>query len=368
MEPRTAAAPAAREHRFPRFSLGTVVVAGSMGALAMLGGLTATGALGSPDGATTTVGDGAATSGTLERSLELPDGVVPVRVSDGVSTTFGTGLVINAGGDVVTTLDTSGVAGAAPGSTGTATAAIGAGATTWASVVVVGTDIATGLSVLHPVRTARLTGDPLIGSPRTSAARLGTVVDMVRPGVAAIGAGFVTDGAARITSTNTCLDDAEPRRAGLLTLTSPRPTGPSEVGVDAAGAVTALVLPDDPNPEDEMYYGVPADLALRIGRQIETSGRANHGRLDAALTAHDGTVTVADVDPTSSLFQRGDELLAVDGRQVHSSDDVDGALLGSGTRASVGVVVRRDNRQIPLDVPVLGATDAPVLVSSTTLP
>ena len=63
----------------------------------------------------------------------------------------------------------------------------------------------------------------------------------------------------------------------------------------------------------------------------------------------------------------GDELLSVDGRMVHTNDDVLGALLGVSPGTEVNVVVRRDNRQRSVDADVVARIGDPV-VTTTTLP
>ena len=123
--PTIAPTPHRAEHRPHRFSLGTVVVASSLGALAMFGTLAATGLVGGtattpqaerPSGIT-----GAATDATASYTTTSPPGVVSVRLSSASTTTFGAGIVFNSSGDVVTTLratDPSGAAGRSVGQSG----------------------------------------------------------------------------------------------------------------------------------------------------------------------------------------------------------------------------------------------------------
>ena len=362
-----------RTQRGHRFSLGTVVVAGSLGALAMFGTLAAMGLIsGTAPSASTDEATATLTSGTVAAhpglTTTVPDGVVSVRLTSAVATTFGAGLVINAAGDVVTTLRATGPDGTPAGSI-----SIEAGGTTWTSATVVGTDPATGLTVLEPAPTRSSARSASNSSTASSAAvaspSLGQNVAMVRPGPAAVGARYSGATTTRITSINACVTDAQASFVGLLTLTSSRPTGETEIAVDpASGAVTALVLPVDDNLEDEMAYAVPADLALGVGRQIAVHGRAEHGRLDAVLAAvTDDVVVVAGTISTGSTSLRvGDELLSIDGRPVHNVNDVTGALLGSTSGDTVSVVVRRDNRRQPLEAVVV-PMDGPA-ASTTTLP
>ena len=130
--------------------------------------------------------------------------------------------------------------------------------------------------------------------------------------------------------------------------------------------MTALVVPVDDNPEDEMAYAVPADLAMAVGRQIEATGSARHGTLAADLlqSPTDGLVVTA---TRSAELAVGDELLSVDGRMVHTNDDVLGALLGVSPGTEVNVVVRRDNRQRSVDADVVARIGDPV-ATTTTLP
>ena len=68
---------------------------------------------------------------------------------------------------------------------------------------------------------------------------LGQSVDLVRPGLGAIGARFRSGTATRITSTNATIGTSGTSFVGLLTLTSPRPATSAEVGVDSTtGDVT----------------------------------------------------------------------------------------------------------------------------------
>lgn len=363
--PPLVSAPQRTEHRPHRFSLGTVVVASSLGALAMFGTLAATGLVGGvatdPEGGRPSGIIGAATDVATASTTTPPPGVVSVRVSSAESTTFGAGIVFNSAGDIVTTLPTTDLDGSP---TGTVSVEIGDSA--WGEATVVGADAQTGLTVLHPIATGNRT-TTLVPSATVGAPSLGQAVDLVRPGLGAIGARFRSGTATRITSTNATLGSPGTAMIGLLTLTSARPATATEVGVDrATGDVTALVVPADDNPEDEMSYAVPADLAITIGRQIEATGAARHGALDADLVESptDGLVITA---ARSTSLVVGDELLSVDGRTVHTNDDVLGVLLGTPPGDAVTVVVRRDNRQRSVNVDVAARIGDP-LATTTTLP
>ncbi len=365
--PTIAPTPHRAEHRPHRFSLGTVVVASSLGALAMFGTLAATGLVGGtattpqaerPSGIT-----GAVTDATASYTTTSPPGVVSVRLSSASTTTFGAGIVFNSSGDVVTTLRATD-----PSGTPTGTVSVEVGDSAWGEATIVGSDPVTGLTVLHPTATATAPHDAaLVRSATVATPSLGQSVDLVRPGLGAIGARFRSGTATRITSTNATIGTSGTSFVGLLTLTSPRPATSAEVGVDSTtGDVTALVVPVDDNPEDEMAYAVPADLAIAIGRQIEATGSARHGTLAADLlqSPTDGLVVTA---TRSSELAVGDELLSVDGRMVHTNDDVLGALLGVSPGTEVNVVVRRDNRQRSVDADVVARIGDPI-ATTTTLP
>ena len=329
---------------------------GTLAATGLVGGTATTPQAERPSGIT-----GAATDATASYTTTSPPGVVSVRLSSASTTTFGAGIVFNSSGDVVTTLRATD-----PSGTPTGTVSVEVGDSAWGEATIVGSDPVTGLTVLHPTATAPHDA-ALVRSATVATPSLGQSVDLVRPGLEAIGARFRSGTATRITSTNATIGTSGTSFVGLLTLTSPRPATSAEVGVDSTtGDVTALVVPVDDNPEDEMAYAVPADLAIAIGRQIEATGSARHGTLAADLlqSPTDGLVVTA---TRSSELAVGDELLSVDGRMVHTNDDVLGALLGVLPGTEVNVVVRRDNRQRSVDADVVARIGDPI-ATTTTLP
>lgn len=360
------AAPTARdEHRPHRFSLGTVVVAGSLGALAMFGSLTAAGLVGGvapaprSDDAGSALADTAVAESVVPSTSTAPPGVVSVRLTDESGTSVGAGLVFNTAGDIVTTLPTS---------TTRVTVAVEVGDATWADATVLGSDPVTGLTVVRPpaaaVASARRSG---VARSSITAPELGQTIDLVRPGPEAVATRLRTGTATRITSISSTLRTATVAYSGLLTLTSERPGGPIEVGVDrATGAVNALVLPVDDDPDDEMTYAVPARLAMEVGRDIEATGRARHGAFDATLVETTTTGPVVTAAATTSGLLAGDELLAIGGRPVHTADDVLGELLGVDAGTTVSVTIRRDRHQSTVGVAVVARDRG--LVSTTTTP
>lgn len=332
----------------------------------MFAALAATGLIG---GAATSPGglDEAAgpTGGSTITTLVAPQGVVAVRTLGAKGTTFGTGLVFNTGGDIVTTL---------PASDGLTTGmmSVDLGDSRWSDATVIGTDQSTGLTVLRPPTPGmNSVRRPITTAAVTAAPALGGRLDLVRPGSGVVGARSHTDPAVRVASTNTAVAMTHGTRVGLLTLTSARPAAVSEVGLDrATGSVAALIIPFDDNVEDEMSYAVSAEVAVSIARQIEATSTAHHGELGALLTATENAgLMVAAVIPTAVTptgLAVGDELLSVEGRPVHTVNDVRGVLVGVPPGNIVDVTVRRDSRQRVLQV-TLGSSDG-TSASTTTAP
>ena len=359
-------AAARRSHRFP---LGTAVIAGSLGALAMFGTLATTGLL---TGVTqtrfveTAGDDTVAAPSQLTAAAPTLQGVVSLRLRTTTSTNYGAGIVIDDEGAIVTTMavhDGAQVTVAPDGES-------------WSNVELVGRDALTGLSVLRLARTSR-TGPT--GPARVAGPQLGQTVQMARPGSGAVATGFWDSSETRVSSTNASIRTSSTVQVGLTTLTSSRRTGPAEVAVDTAtGDVVALVTALDDNTEDEMSYAIPADLANRVGRQIVLAGEAIHGSLGIELgespdpTNGDGVLTVEAVVPGTGAeaagIQVGDELSSVVGRQVHTRTDVAGALLGHTSDELVAVVLRRDNRMQTVKVQLSAPSGELLLASSTTLP
>jgi S1-C subfamily serine protease len=318
----------------------------------------------------TATGSGEVSASPTSYSHRLPDGVIAVRLTGAANTTFATGIVIGSKGEVVTTLDATDDDGSPLGAL-----AIESGSSNWTTASIVGTDPVTGLTVLEPStgRSAKnaVASDAsatLADTAPVAAASLGQSVDMAQAASLAVGARYTGGSPTRVTSTNACITSGSTTMVGLLTLTSPRPTGATEVAVDpTSGAVTGLVLPNDDNPSDEMSYAVPADLAVRVGRQIVVQGHADHGALPATLaTTDDGAVVVLATSKSGTDLVAGDELLSVAGRPVHTVNDVAGALLGTAPGDSAAVTVRRSNRQRSFDATVVAASSASASNASTT--
>ncbi|MFN8050463.1 MAG: S1C family serine protease [Acidimicrobiales bacterium] len=349
-----------------RYSLGTVVVASSLGALAMFGALAATGLLSGRDSTilagTPSESVGADLTSTTTYVATSPDGVVALRLRTAGSTSYGVGMVVDRHGDIVTTLPVSGA-----GDLEATSVTVETTDESWTTVTRVGTDAITGLSVL------RLDTGGDTTPARTGRPTLGQTVRMVRPGDSATAAAYGGDATTRVTSTNSSLTTGGPTQLGLAVLTSARPAGVTEVAVDTTDrSVVGLVVPADDNAEDEMSYAVPADLAARVGRQIALDGYAQHGTIDAQFEqSSPTTLDVAAVLPGSRSalagLARGDEVLSVAGRAVHTSDDLAGTLLGLTDDDTVPVVVRRDRRMVTLRVPVTAAPHSTAF-STTTFP
>lgn len=343
-----------------RYSLGTVLVAGSLGALAMFGALAATGIVTDVTVASTPTTVRAVAASSLVATAA--NGVVAVRVGDEDGTRTAAGIVVGRKGDVVTTLDLGSDADRSRRIT------VQTAADRWTTATALGSDPVTGLTVV------RLDGDPTTTPATVASPELGTWVHMVRPENTAVATSAAGADLTRVTSTSatiTATDGSGHRRVGLTTLTSPRRTSALEVALDPSeAAVVGLVVPLDDNPEDEMSYAVPADLAVRVGRQIALDGDAEHGRLDCTLASGgSGNVVVTGAaNPDAGALQPGDEVVSINGRPTHSTIDVEAALLGMGANEEVTVVVRRDHRQTALRVPVAPAPPDVVdlMPSSTT--
>lgn len=346
-----------------RFSLSTVVVAGSLGALAMLATLAAFGMVASV--ASPSDDDGAIAPVTGYRPVEAAstavaaadDGVVAVRLGGGSAGVIGAGLVLESRHAVVTTLTID------PG----ASIAVETSPGTWASATLVDTDAATGTSLLR-VRGAA-------GSAaRTGAApKVGATVTMTAVGPAT---STHDDHVTEVIRTNGPLHHDGSTRVGLTTLTSPRPCGPAEVGVDATGAVVALVADGDDEADDRIAYAVPAEVAVRVGHQLDRSGTVDHGHIDATITADGAALAVMEVDPASRAaaagLRGGDEVTTIETTPVDSTSELDGALVGRSADEWVQVVVRRDHRMLTLTVQLASSPEVTLvsttLASTTTFP
>jgi len=340
--------PASRPHRF---SLGTVVVAGSLGALAMFGSLVAAGLVGG-----TTSRPPVTTSGP-DSTAAAPTGVVSVRVTATDGASYGSGLVFNTAGDVVTTV-TVPPSTSEDGPTVSVSNARGG----WTDAVVLGADPLTGVTVIRPapvsLATARST--PTAGVERPV---LGQTVDLVRPGAPAT-VGDPASGAT-IASTTATFGSAAGGVVGLVAVTSTRSVAPDEVVVTTnTGAVAALLLPGDDDPDDRIVYAVPATTAVAVARRIETTGHADHATLGVGLGEQSGTLHVTAV-PAGSGLAVGDELVSVAGRPVRRPADVTVALLETWAGGTATVTVRRNQQPATVRVRVVG-TDA--VLTGTTVP
>lgn len=379
----------ARTHRFP---LGTALVSGSLGALTMLVVLTGTGVV---QGFRSPLSTETDATGEAVPTIELTpnptalQGVVAVEVSDGAVTSRFGGIVVDGSGNIITTID--------PASAGPVTVSQASGETTIARIG--SSDPQTGLTLIHVDASVDL-----------APASIGTVdvgqsVAMFRPGVDPSTESVDGPFQARVTSANaaTQLDGLE--RIGLAVVTSSPCLDAAQVVVDQDDhRVLALAMRGDDNPDDEMAYAIPAEVAVRVGRQLATSGRAHHGSLDVTFQKSTGSwpvTTTSDVVPnaqqstptspvggsqgsvataelvvgststgrderdgTGERLQVGDELIAVDGAPVHSERDVAGRLLGIEPGATVPVTVRRGTQRLTLRTIVSGQLTA---ASSTTL-
>lgn len=357
------AAPAAVEPRSSlrqsgrRFSLSTVVVAGSLGALAMLAALSTFGVIatvmprtdegdGNADGAARLAGTTTAPPVVAAGAT----GVVAVRVggADGV---VGAGLVLDASGLVVTALSTA----ASPATSVSVEGPPGS----WASADVVGSDAATGLVLL---RAEKRIGEPA----RTAAApKVGDDVTLVE-----VGSGPTPPYDARSTRvlrTNGALAVDGTEHVGLATLWSRRPAGPAHVAVDHSGGVVALIAAHDDDPGDELSFAVPAELAVRVGEQLVDRGTVDQGHIDATIAVTATGVSVVDVAPGSHAaaagLRAGDEVTTVGSTPVATAAQLAGALAGRSSGERVQLGVRRDHAMLTVTVQL--APPAPA--STTTL-
>lgn len=348
-----------------RFSLGTVVVAGSLGAVAMLGALMALGVAGGNVPGSTTAKELAGTATpVVSSSPAAPPGVVSVKVSAGVSA-VGIGLVVDSTGAVVTMLRIP---------KGAATTSVFDGSS-WSAATILATDATTGLTVIQAPQSRQVsapaTAAPVIGQTLTV---VGVADGLVDSGTAlGSGSGSALQSTARVINTSSCAGVTG--YSGSVTVTGQRLSGAAEVALDhASGRVSALLVSPDDDETDEMGCAFPADLAIELGRQIVSHGRALHGTLAASLSpTADGAVGVVAVNATTPAsawsnedeLQAGDEIVSVDGRPVHDVGDVDAALLGAGASGRTTAVVRRDHRlrTVGAEVVAIGAPPA-----STSLP
>lgn len=371
-----------RTHRFP---LGTALVSGSLGALAMLVVLAGAGVidgLRSPQSTDTDSADGVTPSIELTPNPTVIEGVVAVDLDDGETTSRFGGIAIDGSGNIITTID--------PNSTGVITVSEPSGATAIARIR--SSDPRTGLTLI------RVDAPHGLAPASVGAVSVGQSVGMFRPGTDPAAESVDGPFQARVTSANAATQLDGQDRVGLAVVTSSPCLDVAQVVVDHdARRVLALAMRGDDNPEDEMAYAVPAEVAVRVGRQLAISGRAHHGSLDVTFQKERGSwpvTTTSNIAPnaqqsvpgdsTSSTsgaelvvgsttigsagsaerLQVGDELLAVDGAPVHSERDVAGRLLGVEPGETVPVTVRRDARRLTLRVTV---SDHLVAASSTTL-
>lgn len=338
-----------------RYSFGTVVVAGSMGALAMFGTLVATGTIG---GAARSAAVEAITSdGSSSAVAKVPDGAVTVRVSNAAGSSYASGLVLDGQGDVVTTLNIADAGVEAAVSTGHG----------WTDVVVVGADPLTGLTVVRPARatlassTRTATGRAATAVGATSTPELGTSVRLIRPDATTA---TTTSTSSRVVRTSATLTVGGQVVVGLTVLTAPVPPGPTDLAVDPrTGRIAALIVPVDDDARDELSYGVPADTAVAVGRTISASADADHAVPDADVTVRSDGVVVTAAAADSGLTT-GDVIVALDDHDVTDWTGLVGAVITRRPGDRVHAEVIRDQRRQAVQVR-LRSVDAPTTTDAS---
>lgn len=339
-----------------RFSGGSLLVASAVGAIAMFGVLSLIGVVTSsgvgPNGARS---DDAAAPPV---ALAPENGIVTLRLDGPSGSDLGVGLVVDRLGDIVTTADFGRVGDATPtlGADGTldsnVTVSVRTAAGGWTELDYVGADHTTGLSVL------RIAGAVDTAPADVALAALGDTVRLARVGSSSTPRLVSRDATQRVVSASTNLRRGERQHLGLLTITAPSlidADDAPDVVIEGAGArVVALVSPLDDNTDDELTYAIPAELAVRVARQIVLDGRASHGTIDAALTEDGGDVVVAMVVPGSHAaaagLEVGDVITAAEGKVVHSSLDLIAALLGIGPGHPIDLRLDRNGKVVSTTV------------------
>lgn len=341
-----------------RFSLGTVVVATSLGALVMLTVVAGFGMVASMSPGR----DAAGAPGDATRAADLTSapsdaaaGVVAVRVGDAASGVVGAGLVLDGAEVVVTALSAARSDGA--------TAWVATPQGKWVGASVLSTDPATGLSLLK--------ADAPLGEVARPAPAPSVDDDVTL--IAVHPSGAPSDSAAHSTSvlrTNSPLLVGGAERVGLTVLLARQPVTPAQVAVDDRGAVVALVCDHDDDPDDRLGYALPAEVAVRVGEQLGNGG-PDQGRIDASIVAADAALSVVDVVPGGRAAVGGllpdDEVTTVDSTPVSTTGQLAGALVGRSSGDWVSLGVRRDRRIVSIRVQLVPTSDVTAPASTTTL-
>jgi hypothetical protein len=310
-----------------------MLVAGSLGALTMLIGLSLTGMVGSS--ATDT-----ATRSTL-RAAEIAStpsdqSAYTVQISNAGTTRTFPAILADRSGHLVlcATIDSH------------ATVTVTHAAEAWSNPAVVGFDTETAATVLEV--------KGLIGAKptATASANLGDQVWATRSWPSASAATPAT-----VVALNTTSRTRTGAHHGLLTALTTTSTSADAYLRDKEGRVLGLVSAADQQPEDSLALVLPARAALRVAKQMEQRGDAAPPRLPAEIAEVPTAPGVQRVEIASipgpqeqSPLRVNDRVLSIRGVPTHTLDDVEGALLVEEPGTQVPVAIERDGTRTVISV------------------